>query len=599
MRAAVYARYSTDLQSASSIEDQVRLCREHIEKNRWTLVVTYSDRAVSGASHLRPGYQQLISDARLRQFDVVVAEALDRISRDQEHVAAFYKQLSFCDVKIFTLAEGEITELHVGLKGTMNALFLRDLADKTRRGLRGRVEAGRSGGGICFGYDLARETRADEEQGRGKRSINDAEANIVRQIFREFAVGKSPRGIAKELNAHCIMGPTDKAWTASTIHGNTQRGTGILNNELYIGRLVWNRLRYSKDPATGKRISRHNPKKAWIIIDVPELRIVDQQLWEEVKKRQAELALTDRSQKIRNALNMRHRARYLLSGLLICGTCGAGYTLVGGDRYACANHVNRGTCTNSRTVLRRVIELRVLSGIKEKLLAPDLIEVFVREFAAEWNRQVDESRQSHIAIDAELKSVEHRISLVMAAIEQGIITQTTKERLLELEAMRDRLKITLTKAKERTRPPALHPNIAEIYRRKVADLETALSDPSLRGEAALAIRNLVDAVVLNPGAKRGEVLAELHGELAALLNLNPESKTRTSRDVRVSLVAGERNHLYRTVLVLRRQRSHGSSTGSNPVGDANKFNSLHQRPHFLPQLFPNKRAVVVGTRRSE
>src|SRR5215472_2639058 len=111
MRAAVYARYSTDLQSASSIEDQVRLCREHIEKNRWTLVVNYSDRAASGAFHLRPGYQQLISDARLRQFDVVVAEALDRISRDQEHVAAFYKQLSFCDVKIFTLAEGEITEL--------------------------------------------------------------------------------------------------------------------------------------------------------------------------------------------------------------------------------------------------------------------------------------------------------------------------------------------------------------------------------------------------------------------------------------------------------------------------------------------------------
>jgi hypothetical protein len=94
MRTAIYARYSTDLQSTASIEDQMRLCRERIEREGWELVATYSDRGLSGASHLRPGYQQLLLDARAKQFDVVVAEALDRISRDQEHVTAFYKQLS-------------------------------------------------------------------------------------------------------------------------------------------------------------------------------------------------------------------------------------------------------------------------------------------------------------------------------------------------------------------------------------------------------------------------------------------------------------------------------------------------------------------------
>jgi DNA invertase Pin-like site-specific DNA recombinase len=118
-----------------------------LERQGWTLEHTYSDRAMSGASMLRPGYQRLLADARDGQFEVVVAEALDRLSRDQEDTAALYKRLRFANVALVTLAEGEITDLHVGLKGTMNALFLKDLADKTRRGLRGRVEAGKSGGG--------------------------------------------------------------------------------------------------------------------------------------------------------------------------------------------------------------------------------------------------------------------------------------------------------------------------------------------------------------------------------------------------------------------------------------------------------------------
>ena len=91
-------------------------------------------------------------------IDVVLAEALDRFSRDQEDTAGLFKRLTFAGVNIVTLAEGDITHLHVGLKGTMNALFLKDLADKTRRGLRGRVELGKSGGGLCYGYKVTRAT---------------------------------------------------------------------------------------------------------------------------------------------------------------------------------------------------------------------------------------------------------------------------------------------------------------------------------------------------------------------------------------------------------------------------------------------------------
>jgi site-specific DNA recombinase len=141
---ALYARYSSDQQREASIEDQLRLCRLYAEKQRWTVADSYSDRAVSGASLIRPGIQALLADALRGRFEMVLAEALDRISRDQEDVAGIFKRMAFAGVKIITLSEGEITHLHVGLKGTMNALFLKDLADKTRRGLRGRVEAGKA-----------------------------------------------------------------------------------------------------------------------------------------------------------------------------------------------------------------------------------------------------------------------------------------------------------------------------------------------------------------------------------------------------------------------------------------------------------------------
>jgi site-specific DNA recombinase len=530
LRAAIYARYSSDLQSHASIEDQVRLCRERVEREGWSAGAVYTDAAISGASRLRPGYQKLLEDARHGAFEVVVAEALDRLSRDQEDVAGLYKQLGFAGVKLVTIAEGEISELHVGLKGTMNALFLKDLAAKVRRGLRGRVEHGRSGGGNSYGYDVVRQLDQNGEPVRGERRINPTEAAVVRGIFQAFGGGKSPRAIARQLNADRVPGPRGKTWTASTIHGNRERGTGILNNELYVGRLVWNRLRYIKDPATGKRISKLNASELWINKDLPDLRIVDEPLWTAVKEHQTALALPERSKNIRNALNARHRARCLLSGLLKCGVCGAGYTLIGSDRYGCANHINRGTCDNKRSVARTAIERRVLEGLKAKLVTPNRIAQFVKEFQEEWNCKAMAGDRSRAALRGELDDAERRIGQLMAAIEQGVVTTTTKARLLELESRRDRCQAKLAQAAPARSIPALHPNLAELYRRKVADLEIALNDPACRDEAAMALRGLIDAVVLYPGAKRGEIRAELYGELAALLQLAEvqNGKTRTS-----------------------------------------------------------------------
>ena len=288
-----------------------------------------------------------------------------------------FKRMAFAGVKIIALSEGEITHLHVGLKGTMNALFLKDLADKTRRGLRGPVEAGKAGGGLCYGYDVVKRSDAAGEPIRGERRINAREAEIVRRIFREFAAGKSPRAIALDLNREGVPGPFGSAWGDTTIRGHACRGNGILNNELNIGHLVWNRTRFIKDPSTGRRVSRRNPEADWIRSEVPELRIVDDALWQAARARQAELAKVFEATTIgeRNArakrLNGTRRHVFLLSGLLSCGCCQGKYGIISKDRYGCLNHCRRGSCSNRRTIQRALIEQRVLAGLAERLVSTE------------------------------------------------------------------------------------------------------------------------------------------------------------------------------------------------------------------------------------
>src|ERR1700736_2933606 len=199
MKVAIYARYSSDNQREASIADQFRVCREFAQRQGWQIAREYSDRAVSGATLLRPGFQALMREALQNEFDIVLAEALDRFSRDQEDTAGLFKRLTFAGVSIVTLAEGNITHLHIGLKGTMNALFLKELADKTRRGMRGRVELGKAGGGLCYGYRVVRQLQ-DGMMTTGEREINSEEAAVVRRIFESYAAGASPKQIAKTLN---------------------------------------------------------------------------------------------------------------------------------------------------------------------------------------------------------------------------------------------------------------------------------------------------------------------------------------------------------------------------------------------------------------
>jgi site-specific DNA recombinase len=207
MKVAIYARYSSDNQRDASIADQVRVCRAFAERQGWTIAQEYADHAVSGATLLRSGFQALMRDALNRRFDVVLAESLDRFSRDQEDTAGLFKRLTFAGVNIVTLAEGDITHLHIGFKGTMNALFLTDLAEKTHRGLRGRIEDGKSAGGLCYGYRVVKALNGGTVT-TGEREIEPGEAAVVERMFREFIAGVSPKQIAKNLNREGMPGPS-------------------------------------------------------------------------------------------------------------------------------------------------------------------------------------------------------------------------------------------------------------------------------------------------------------------------------------------------------------------------------------------------------
>ena len=548
LRAALYARYSSDQQRAASIEDQFRVCRERAAREGWKIAGAYKDSAISGDSMiLRAGIQALLDDARRGMFEILVAEALDRVSRDQADVATLYKHLRFAGVTVVTLAEGEISELHVGLKGTMNTLFLKDLAAKTHRGLRGRVEAGKSGGGLCYGYDVVKSFDGSGDPVRGGRTVNETEAEIVRRVFREFADGASPRAIARRLNGEGVPGPSGKLWMDTTIRGHAKRGTGLINNELYIGRLVWNRLRYVKNPETGKRVSRINPPEEWIVAEVPELRIVDDDLWQAVKDRQGEITeqyatVIEATQTARaNRLNGAHRPRHLLSGLLECGVCGGPYSMRGQDRYGCSSHVMTGTCSNGRGIRRTVIEERVLSGLKDRLMAPEAAAEAMRAWAEETNRINRERRASGTSDRKELAGVERKIAAMIAVIEDGGYVRDMVDRLRELEARQDELNERLSAAPADL--PDIHPNIADVYHRKVARLAEALDHPEDREAAAAASRGLIERIVLSPSEKWAEMDAVLRGELGKILEWTGTGAEKEKTDtpisgMSVSVVAG-------------------------------------------------------------
>ena len=512
-RVVIYARYSDEeLQSENSIDDQVRICKARAEAEGWEVTQIYTDHGISGASMLlRPGIQTLMQHSQMSMFDIVLTEGLDRLSRDQEDVAGIYKRIKFGGAEIYSLSDGGIvSEIHIGLKGTMNALFLKDLAIKVHRGLSGRVDKGKSGGGICYGYRVVKEIGTNGELITGEREIIKEEAEVIRQIFKDYVAGVSPKKIARQLNRDGIPCPSGNDWGASTINGNRRRGTGIINNELYVGRLVWNRQKYIKDPDTGKRVSKANPQSQWQITEVSHLRIVEQELWDKVKAKQKVLDS-------KTGVQAKRRPKNLFSFLLKCGCCGGGMSIVSTGRYGCSAARNKGTCENRLTIKQELIEQTVLGGLKRDLMRPDLVEAFCEEYA----RRTNALRKARFAkihrLKDELTKLEADKENIIEAIKSGIPASEVKASLDKVINRREEIEKFLV---EQDVPEVgLHPSMAGRYKKEITELIASLNQDGTKEEASTLLRGLINKVVLIPTSCNSEYSIDLHGDLAGILTV--------------------------------------------------------------------------------
>ena len=498
-RVALYARFSSDLQNARSADDQLAALRKDAAQRGWLVVSEFKDEGISGSSTVnRPGYQAMIAAAFSGAFEVLFAEALDRLSRDVADSENLRKRMKYFGIDVVTQSEGSITTLHTAITGYMNQQFLEQISMKTRRGQIAAVEDGRSGGGRCYGY---RQTSLI-----GQFEIDPTQAEVVRRIFTQYVAGASPRGIAEQLNADGERGPRGGTWTASAINGDRRTGDGILHQKLYIGVRVFNRRHYRKHPDTGKRSSVLRPQSEWIERPQPDLRIIDDPLWQAAQNRKLEMSAVPR--------HHTRRPKRLLSGLMRCSECSGSMTLQG-DRYACSAHRERGTCQNSRTVNADKLEGRVLAGLRDHLLSPDAMAQAAQEMQAEQAARY-RSRASTVGIaERRLAEVKRGIARIVQSVVDGTSSPSLINKLSELEAQETALIAEIASAHS-TRPIySIHPSAADGYRRLIENLLAHLNYPAAT-EARSALRRLIGEVTFIPLAERGQYDLQITGVTAEL-----------------------------------------------------------------------------------
>jgi site-specific DNA recombinase len=507
LRAAIYARYSSDNQNDKSVEDQIELCRELCAREGLMVVAIFDDRAISGASVInRPGYQALIRAAEAKKFDVLVSEDMDRVFRDQGDYHQARKRLDHHGITIHTAA-GKVSKLEGSLRALMGEMYIDNLRQHVIRGLEGVVRSGRHAGGRAYAYRPV--------LGRpGELEVVEEQAEVVRRIFKEFAQGYTARDIAGHLNADMIAPPSGLRWNASTIHGSAQRGNGILLNELYAGEIVWNKVTMVKDPSTGKRLSRPNPKTKHRRAPAPHLRIVDKATWEAVQLKR------------RTRVNAKPPVRVvrMLSGLLRCPTCGGGMGSVGlhrGEpRVQCSTYRESGSCTNSRMVHRRKIEAAVLDGLREVLKEPDYLAVYVKAYNDERSRLARGAVRDRSKLERRAGEIKREIERFLDSIAQGVPADTIAPRIQALEAEKRSVAQQLAAADSDQKVVTIHPAAIKNYLADVALMRDALEDDKAaeRPELIEPLRRLVHSVVVlaEPGVKGFEV--EIKGRLHELIN---------------------------------------------------------------------------------
>jgi site-specific DNA recombinase len=322
-----------------------------------------------------------------------------------------------------------------------------------------------------------------------------------------------------KLNRERVASPRGGAWNSSTINGSAKRANGILNNRLYTGKIVFNRQRFIKDPATGKRQARENPRDQWLQQDVPELRIIADDVFE------AAQALRFRHGS--KELSRRNRPKHLFSGLVFCGCCGASMIVIRDDYLGCSASRNRATCDNRRTIRVSEIQARILSVLETYLMAPDVVAAAVEAYRAERDRLSKDLARKNRDAARDLTIVDRKMQAVIEMVEAGGDVKSLTARLNELATQRRELEKRVPKTGADV--IALHPKAAEMYADTVRQIHTALaSRENSNREAMELVRELVERIDVTPHIDRKKpTQLQLLGNLAALLGEPSENPTAT------------------------------------------------------------------------
>jgi DNA invertase Pin-like site-specific DNA recombinase len=465
-RCAIYARYSSDLQSPASIDDQIHLCRAYADRFGWVVITTYQDAALSGfgVEH-RPGYLQLVAAALATpaRFDTVLVEDLSRLTRDTGELLRLYHRLRLKGVEIVGVSDGVASgqqggKVHLTIKGLVNELYLDDLREKTHRGLAGQTTRGLSAGGRIFGYrTVPVETgrRGTKHTASARFEIDPTEADVVRRIFRDYAAGRSLQAIAFALNLESVpfpaqataRGPHRRGWAVSSVRV-------ILRNEKYAGSWIWNKRRFIKDPDTGRRRSLARPQDDWMRQEHPELRIVDPKLWEAVRARLVFVEKTfgiGPGQPPRGGAHVAY-SPYLLSGVLRCGRCGArmvaettvrrkGAQVYRYGVYRCGFAKTKGpaVCTH-RTGYRRERLEGVLVAKFREAMRPAMVEALARMTNARIAAVYEGHDVRAVHLAAEIRRLEgetgHLVRFLAAGGDSQAVRSDLRNREAALEGLR-------------------------------------------------------------------------------------------------------------------------------------------------------------------
>src|SRR3990172_3820725 len=421
----------------------------------------------------------------------------------------------------------------IPLQGMINERFLADLREKTLRGMKGRKSEGYFVGERTFGFEsipsekVRLDNRGKEKPAGALMQINDAEAEVVRGVFQEFADGRSILGIIKRLNEEGVRGRNNKVcrWSTGTIHI-------MLRNEKYKGIWTWNRTGFKRNPLTGKLRRYDKPKSEWDVKEFPEFRIVPEELWDRVQSRLVGVQKTWPGGKGRRGFQgSRGNAtsvypQELLSGAMVCDVCGATIVKVsgkGGGYYGCHRAAKHG-CENRIIVRKSVVEKVILRELTNKLSNTDSLAYVFRRVEKMVAKEFAQSPGAAKRKEEEDKKQRQMLDNLVGYISQGRQSKAVEAALEECEKKVEQLGADLEfLGKCHTRlfktPPKewIEERVSRI--KEVLELKTERS--------ALLLRKLFGKIVAEPVEAEGGfryLRAKTKLQCLALLEKEPALK---------------------------------------------------------------------------